>query len=350
MSWFSQNYEKAAVGGAVIAALSLALLGWTKVGDVQDDFNANTQGSGNNEPSVPGADLVTKAVSSLALDHAWPQAETEGRPVDLFTGIPLFIERDRTDKPVDLLKSPPIHPPIPNTWWIDNHLDIGFADSPGRDADNDGYSNLEEYKAKTDPNSAKSHPPLIAKLKYEKDESLNWFIRPGFPDGDSFNFQYGDTQAGRNKTKTGIPVKPGELFFGDGVMKNRFKYLGMDKRMEMNNATHTQMEVVYAKIEDQIPNKKGVIYEIPQFAEGRAQEFSKYDRSAVLSLEAIGNEGKKEVIKENTTFALPFDGPNKEFLLKKVTPDAIEVEYTEAATGTKKTLSIRKGGFPDPAP
>ena len=83
MSWFSQNYEKAAVGGAAIAALSLALLGWSKVGDVLRDFNANTQGSGPTEPSVPNADLVTKAVSSLALNHAWTQAETEGRPVDL---------------------------------------------------------------------------------------------------------------------------------------------------------------------------------------------------------------------------------------------------------------------------
>jgi hypothetical protein len=350
MSWFSQNYEKAAIGGAAIAALGLAILGWSKVGDVQEDFNANTQGAGKNEPSVPDADRVTKAAASLALDPTWSQAEVDGRGIDLFTGVPLFIARDQPGKSIDLYKSQPVHDPIPNIWWIEHDLDPGFADSPSRDADGDGYSSLEEYKGKTNPKDPKSHPALIAKLKYAKDESLNWFVRPGFPDGDSFNFQYGDSQAGRNKTKTGVPVKPGELFFSDGVMKNRFKYLGMDRRMEMNNATHTQMEIVYAKIEDQLPNKLGVIYEIPQFAEGRAQEFSKYDRSAVLTLEAIGYEGKKEVVKENTTFALPFDGPKKEFLLKKVTPDGIEIEFADATTGAKKSLTIRKGSFPDMVP
>ncbi|MCX6875740.1 MAG: thrombospondin type 3 repeat-containing protein [Verrucomicrobia bacterium] len=349
MSWFSQNYEKAAVGGAAVAALGFAFLGWFKVGSVPTDFNANTQGSGSNDSSIPSADLVPMALASLALNHAWTQAETDGRIVDLFTGIPLYIERDRPDKPLDLLKSPAIHSPIPNPWWIEHRLDPGFADSPNRDADGDGYTNLEEFKGKTDPNDPKSHPPLIAKLMFEKDDSLNWFIRPGFPDGDKFTFKYGDTAGGKNQTKTGITVKPGELFFADGVMKNRFKYLGMDKRMEMNNATHTEMEVIYAKIEDQIPNKKGALYEIPQFPEGRIQEFSKYDRSAILSLEAIGSEGKKETIKENTTFGLPFDSPKKDYLLKKVTPEQIEVEYPDTK-GEKKSVTIRKGAFPETSP
>ena len=350
MSWFSQNYEKAAIGGAALVAVGFAFLGWLKIGDVEADFSANTKGTGNNDPSIPHADLVPKAVSSLGLNRTWTQAETEGRAVDLFTGIPLHIARDHPDKPVDLRASGSIHPPIPNIWWIDNGLDPGFADSPSRDDDGDGYTNLEEFKGKTDPKDAKSHPPLIAKLKYEKDDSLNWFIRPGFPDGDNFTFQYGDSLGGRNRSKTGASVKPGELFFTDGVMKNRFKYLGLERRREMNNAIHMEVEVIYARIEDQLPNKLGVVYEIPQFAEGRIQEFSKYDRSAVLTLEAAGNEGKKETVKENTPFALPFDGPNKDYLLKKVTPEAIEIETTDAATGNKKTTTIRKGSFPETTP
>jgi len=350
MSWLSQNYEKAALGAAAVAALGFVCLGWSKVGNVAEDFNVNTQGGGNNNPAVAKADLVAKAVSSLSLNRPWTQAKVEDRLVDLFTGVQLFIARDQPGKAVDLYKSPPIHSPIPNLWWIQNGLDPGFADSPSRDADDDGFTNLEEFLAKTDPKDLKSHPPLINKLKYEKDESLNWYVRPGFPDGDSFTFNYGDTQAGRNRTKTGVTVKPGELFFADGVMKERFKYLGMDKRMEMNPSTHTQMEVTYAKIEDQLPNKKGVVYEIPQFSEGRAQEFSKYDRSALLSLEAIGNEGKQETIKENTRFGLPFDSPKKDYLLKKVTPDGVEVEYTDPLSGAKKSVSIHKGAFPDKAP
>ena len=135
MSWFSQNYEKAAVGGAALAAIGFALLGWTKVGGVNEDFSAVTKGSGHSDPSIPNADLVPKALASLRLDRSLHQAEAENRPVDLFTGIPLFIARDHPDKPVDLYTSPSVHSPIPNIWWIEHDLDPGYADSPSRDAD-----------------------------------------------------------------------------------------------------------------------------------------------------------------------------------------------------------------------
>lgn len=350
MSWLSQNYEKAAIGGAAVAALGFVFLGWSKVSSVAKDFNTPTQGSGPDNPAVPSAGLVAKAVSSLGLTRTWARQEAESRPVDLFTGIPLFIAREQPTKAVDLYKSGPIHSPIPNIWWIQHDLDPGFADSPGRDPDEDGFTNLEEFQWKTDPKDAKTHPPLIVKLKYQKDESLNWFVRPGFAEGDAFPFNYGDNQNNNNRTKTGAPVHPGELFFADGVMKERFKFLGSAVRTEMNNATHTERAVTYAKIEDQLPNKKGEIYEIPQFPQGDAQKFSKYDRSAVLTLEAVGNEGKDETIKENTSFGLPFDNPKKDYLLKKVTPEEVEVEYTEPATGAKKTTTIHKGGFPEMAP
>ena len=149
MSWFSQNYEKAAIGGAAIAALGLAFGGWIKVGGVKDDFTPITNAGGGNDPSVPGADLISKAVSSLGLNRKWSQAEAEGRGVDLFTGIPLYIMRDQPTKPVDLFRGAAVHDPIPNIWWSDHHLDIGFADAASRDPDEDGFTNLEEFKAKT---------------------------------------------------------------------------------------------------------------------------------------------------------------------------------------------------------
>jgi len=357
MSWFSQNYEKAAIGGAAVAALGFVLLGWSKVGSVPNDFAAAPKGSGNSNPAVPSADLVAKAVASLGLSRTWNQAEVDGRPVDLFTGIPLFLKKDEPTKAFDPYKSPPIHPPIPNIWWIQHNLDPGFADSPGRDADDDGFTNLEEFLAKTDPNDSKSHPPLINKLKYHTDESLKWFIRPGYQEGEKSPFKYGDdggVGAGgllnyRNKTKEAINI--GDIFFADGAAKDRFKYLGSVKRKEMNKAINLEVELTYARIEDQKPNKKGTVYEpLHNFPEGDVQKWAQFDRKAVLSLEAIGKEGSDEKIEENTAFGLPFDSPKKDYLLKKVTPDSVEVQYTDPATGAKKTATIRKGSFPEQAP
>ena len=346
MSWFSKNYEKAALGGAVAIALGLAYMGWSKFGAVEADFGTGLKGQGNSNTAVAKADLIPKAEASLKLDRAWSQADDAGRAVDLFTGIPLFVSSRAPEDPVDLPKAEPVHPPIPNTWWIENRLDPGFGDSPSRDPDQDGFSNLEEFLAKTDPNTEKSVPSLIAKLLYVKDESLTWVLRPGYESGGgAFPFNYEDTKGQKNKT--GVEgVVPGGLFFEKGAMTNRFKFLASEVRKELNKKINIEVDVTIVTIEDQRPNKKGVKYALPApISEGRKNEFVKYDRTAILSLEALGLSGQEFKVEENTEFSLPPGADKKDYKVTKVTPESVEVEYTDSA-GAKKTVEIAKGGFP----
>jgi hypothetical protein len=345
MSWFSKNYEKAAVGGAIVVALGLAYLGWSKLGGVDADFGIGLKGGGNNKTAVVGAEKIPMAMQSLKLDRTWKQALDGDRPVDLFTGIALFVKSSEPEKPVDLLKDAPVHPPIPNIWWIENRLDPGFADSPARDPDGDGFSNLEEFEAKTDPNASKSFPSLIAKLMYVKDDSLAWVIRPGFGSEGKFPFTYEDSKGRKNRVKPAEMIGPGGLFFDAEPMKGRFKLLGHEVRRVLNQSINVEQEVTIVRIEDQRPNKKGVVYEFPSpLAEDRRNDHLKFDRTALLSLEALGLAGKEIKVEENTAFALPPDAPNKDYHLKTVTPDSISVEYTDASGG-RRTVEIRKGGF-----
>ncbi len=346
MSWFQKNYEKAALGGAIVVALGLAYMGWSKFGGVAGDFATELTGAGNSNTAVRNADLIPQAMGSLKLKRIWEQALDGDRPVDLFTGIPLFVASSAPEKPIDLLKDAPVHPPIPNTWWIEHRIDPGFADSPSRDPDQDGFSNLEEFKAKTDPNDAKSFPSLIAKLMYLKDESLGWVLRPSFGQDGSFPFKYQDTKGGVNQTSGAEPVPPGGLFFSKAPMMNRFKLLGSEVRKEMDPRVKIEKENTYVRIEDQRPNKKGTVYELPSpLSEERRNEHLKWDRTAVLSLEALGLEGKEFKVEENTAFALPPDSAKKDYLLKTVTPDSVEVEFTTPA-GEKKSVTISKGSMP----
>lgn len=347
MSWFSKNYEKAALGGAAVLALGFAYFGWSKFGSVETDFPIDLAGQGNNNTAVRDADLIPKALASLKIDRTPIQAEDDGRRVDLFTGISLFVPSAAPETVIDLLKDAPVHPPIPNIWWLDNRLDPGFADSPARDPDQDGFSNLEEFNQKTDPNDSKEFPSLIAKLMYLRDESLGWVIRPTYGDGNgSFPFNYRDTKGGVNKTGAADMIAPNGLFFAKGTMPNRFKLLGSEVRKEVNPRTNSPTEVTYVRIEDQRPNKKGTVYEFPApLSEERMNEHLKYDRTAVFSLEALGLGGKEFTVEENLTFALPPDGPNKSYLLKSVTPESVTVEYTDAA-GEKKSVQISKGSLP----
>lgn len=328
MSWLSQNYEKAAVGGAAVIALGLAVLGWSKVGGVDRDFYGNDSQAGNRDASVAEADRVPQAKASLQLNRVLGQGDTNGRLVDLFTGVPLFVDRDAPTKGIDLPTSPPVHPPIPNDWWLTHKLDPGFADSPHRDADDDGFTNLEEFEALTDPNDPKSHPPLVAKLRFLRDESLQWVLRPGIEDDGGFAFEYGDNQGGSNRAPVSRVVKPGETFFSDGVMKDRFKLLGSERREEINPRTNAPENRTWVRIEDLRENKKGRIYEIPAlFPRDRQDEFAQYDRTAVFTLEAIGQEGTEFRVEENTTFSLPPASGANDHLLKSVTPENVEVEF-----------------------
>lgn len=346
MSWFAKNYEKAALGGTVAVALGLAFMGYSKFSSVEQDFGAGLKGQGSNNAAVRDADLIPKTLSSLKLDRAWTQALDGDRPVDLFTGIPLFVSSLAPEKPIDLLKDAPVHPPIPNIWWIENRLDPGFADSPSRDPDQDGFSNLEEFNGKTDPNNAKSVPSLIAKLMYVKDESLAWVLRPGYGSEGKFPFKYQDTKGGSNQTGAADMIAPDGLFFAKPPMKGRFKLLGSEVRKELSKKINIEMEVTIVRIEDQRPNKKGVIYEFPApLSEERKGEHLKYDRTAVFSLEALGLNGKEFQVEENTQFALPPDSPKKDYLAKIVTPESVTVEYTNPA-GETKTFQIGKGGLP----
>lgn len=344
MSWISKNYEKAALGGAVLVGLGLAFVGWQKLNSVDDEFVSQPLGSGNNDPSVATADAVSTARSSFQLKRVWTKAEDNGRPVDLFTGVPLFVNKNNLDSPVDLIEGEMVHPPIPNQWWIDNRIDPGFGDSPQRDADSDGFSNLAEFEAQTDPNDNRSYPPLIAKLSYAGDESVQWVLKPGYASAEGAqSFTYDDTKGNFMKTKAANPIPQGELFFPTEPILNRFKFVGSEKRIEMNERTNSETEVNYITVEDQKANKKGLLYEIPaSFRDAEAKKHAKFDRTAVLTLEALDLQGQEMKVEEFTAFALPPTNEEKNFFLKSVTPESITVEVTKA-DGTKEIYEISKG-------
>ncbi len=343
-SWISKNYEKVVLGGAVAAALGLAYLGWSRLSTVDEEFVNDLKGSGSNATAVRDADLVTKAIVSLKLNREWKQAIVDDRPVDLFTGVPLFVSAAAPDTTVDLVKkdSAPVHPPIPNIWWLENRLDPGYGDSPSRDPDGDGFSNLEEYEAGTDPNNSKVFPSLIEKLMYVKDESLGWVLLPTYGSDGKFPIKYEDTTRATNKSDAANLIGPGDTFFLKGPMKDRFKFLGSEVRKEMNRAINMEQDVTILRIEDQRPNKKGTVYEFPSpLNDQRKNQFLKYDRTAVFSLEALGMGGKEFKVEENTTFSLPPGGAKKDYLLKSVTPAGVVVEKI----GGGQPVEIKKGAM-----
>jgi hypothetical protein len=349
MSKLPKNFEKILVGVGGVCAIGFAAMGFMKLGAVETDFAATVPATGKNEAGIPEADATAKAVASLTANRNIEAADAAGRPVDLFTGIPLFVDKNNLTDPVDPIGGTRIvHPPIPNKWWIETGANMTFADSPQRDDDGDGFSNLDEFEAGTQPVDAKSIPPLIYKLAYLKDESTKWYVEFGFESegkwGPKLLGQMPDKKPFTNRVGAAEMLSPGDSFFIDKQpFQNRFKFLGIVQKEVTSKRTGLTQNVNVAEFEDLKPNKKGTKYQsqygLPD-AEIDANAY--YDRTAVLDLQAIGESGKEFKVEEGTTFALPPSAAEKKYLLKSVTPEGIEVEYTEGSE--KKSVSIPKGG------
>ena len=153
-------------------------------------------------------------------------------------------------------------------------------------------------------------------------------------------------KGGKNKTDPAVMVVPGGIFFDKAPLMARFKYLSSEVRKEFNKRINLEQEQTFVKVEDQRPNKKGVVYEFPApLTEELARDYQNYDRTAVFTLEAQGNGGKEFKVEENTAFSLPPGKDKKEYFIKVITPNSVTVEYTNAA-GEKKPYEIRKGNMP----
>lgn len=336
MPWISDNYEKVALAGTLLIAVALGYSGLQSRNAVEVDFSSVPVGGGDDDPSIKDGDKVATSISSWQIKQQWNKAEKDGRPVDLFTGVPLFVNKSNLRQPVDLPNSPDVHSPIPNQWWIDYRIDPGFGDSPHRDEDGDGFSNIEEFDAKTDPTDNRSHPSLIEKLVYVGDESVEWVLRPsGSPP--ALNFQYDDnTKKNGIRTPLVSPIEKGGIFFSEGVVKERFKYLGFEVKIDQDR------EITMVKVEDLKPNKKGTIYEIPAgFRTSDARKFLKFDRSAIMTLEALGFSGQEFKVEEQTNFALPVESENKRYRIAEISPERIVVEET-LEDGTNQRHEISK--------
>lgn len=343
MSWFSDNYEKVALGGAAAVAVGLGVLVFNGKGAVEDAFAADSV-KRNTDISVPGLERITSVKESIGETHEVTQYDVDGRKVDLLTGVPLFARRDDPRNPVDLLKSDPVHPGIDNTWWVKNKLEPGFGDSPERDPDKDGFSNREEYDAGTDPTKFGSHPDPVVKLQVVKVKTTQVHVKPqNFGNKGRQSLFKVETKGGKRLNRMEPqPITVGDpIVFIDKFMQKRFKFAGLDERRNPNGI----VDVIWV-IEDLKPNKLGVTYRFDRRGDldgDPARKRGVMDSTVELILRALEQAGSPFKLEENTRFSLPFNekAAQKPYLLKKVdlTNKIVEVEYT-AKDGTKKIHPI----------
>ena len=131
--------------------------------------------------------------------------------------------------------------PIPNMWFMKNRLPLLDPTVPLQDADKDGFSNEDEFRANTDPNNKESHPPYYSKL------FIRQFIRVPFRL--LFNAYNGDPKKDKLETfefqiNTIDLRQPSEfLKIGDKVSRTNFQLKKFEVKNQLNPKTEEQEDV-----------------------------------------------------------------------------------------------------------
>lgn len=169
MDWLKKNPEKAALMLVALVALAFGVKHLLAVQSYGQRFELPSAGKkGNAIPETPEA-MVEKSAALVELPLFWTDKSIPIPESSASKEVPLMrsvyiVEKD--GKLFDLANpnTDPLRPPVPNKWILDRQLEILNPKILEMDPDADGFSNLEEFQAKTEPVKKDSHPPYTDKL------------------------------------------------------------------------------------------------------------------------------------------------------------------------------------------
>ncbi|GAB4171292.1 MAG: hypothetical protein Fur0032_10450 [Terrimicrobiaceae bacterium] len=220
MDWLKKNYEKAAAIAAGVLALASGVLVILSVSSFPLQFEGrdSTKPRDNTVPDPPFAP-VDQAAAVTSKPRIWGVYEGS-----LLVSRPYVLKDGALVDPLE--GGQPLHPPVPNAWLIQNNLDYADSGILGQDPDNDGFTNLEEFLAGTDPSAKTSTPPYYTKLRLQKFIATPFRLRfTGTPDeGQTFTINSKDL-----KSRTQF------LQLGDMIEGSPYKILAYEKKSEVRD-------------------------------------------------------------------------------------------------------------------
>jgi hypothetical protein len=159
MNWIRANYDRAALIAAALFLFLSAVFIFLHAANFRKSIaGMQMQSSLQKQSAKEKAPEVEQEKQELAGPAQWTFSGRSG----LFVPEQHFI--DASGQPTTL-ENTQLHPPVPNEWLEEFGLPITEGDVLEQDPDADGFSNLDEWQAHTNPIDKNSHADYITKLK-----------------------------------------------------------------------------------------------------------------------------------------------------------------------------------------
>jgi hypothetical protein len=159
MNSLRQHYEYALLIAAAVLLLVCSIFIWRNAASLGSQMSVMPPGPPFNDASpVAKSQELAAAIQKLHQPSQWTAAGRSG----LFVPEKHFIGANGL--PV-ALKTTELHSPVPNEWLEQFGLPIADVDVLEQDPDRDGFNNLDEWAAHTNPTDPNSHPEYYTKLK-----------------------------------------------------------------------------------------------------------------------------------------------------------------------------------------
>ena len=239
------------------------------------------------------------------------------------------------------------HDGLPNDWEKKYGLNPNDASDATKDADGDGFTNLEEYQAKTDPKDKLSHPDYLDFLSVAgsvQDTKLDFYFKDAMklPSGYRFTFQR-LVRKSRNSQATYTALMNAEIATAELNEKLReksgWKVVGFEQKQE-------DMKIAGSQQSRKVDSST---VEIERLADGRRiklvivpdpKRFRDRMETALesrIDLAWSRGDGRNITVSEGSEFSLK-ECKYRVTKLKKVAGGAAEVTVQDLGTKKEKIL------------
>jgi len=243
MPWIKENYDKLALGVLALLLLACSAFILKNVAGFDATF-AGVRGEVAKSTKIAAADVapIEAALAKVAQPVLWKQKGT------LFVSRPYLLKEGVLVDPLAGSDSSQLYPPVPNKWIMDNGLDIQDSSVLEQDPDDDGFSNLDEFNAQSDPRDKASHPAYLTKLKLVRIVQKPFrLLFASYTDGD-FAINTLDVKQPTQFLKV-----------GDQIAGTPYKITGFEAKKEINPSTGAEKDVSELTIENTETGKKIVL-------------------------------------------------------------------------------------------